>query len=347
MLYAGITVAAIFFGYVVVRQLLPKPVVPDDQTSRIQPWYKKQSPPPSLITVPDAPLFPDTRKQRAARKQDGAAKAPRAYEEALPAKIYQTTPPAPLKVRQAPVKAAAALPPWRRYAVEIPAGKGPMIAMVIDDMGVDKIRSARVIKLQAPLTLSFMTYAGNLAGQTDRARLGGHELMLHVAMEPISRTVDPGPNVLLTGLDDNELERRLDWGLGRFSGYVGINNHMGSKFTADSRAMRLVIEAVKRRGLLFLDSRTTGRTVGAKLARRLGVPVAERNIFIDNIGTLDEINARLREVEKLARRNGFAVAIGHPRQATIEALKVWLGGLRSKGFRLVPISAIVKRFGAS
>lgn len=363
MLYAGIALASILGGYYLILQFMPtrdipKKQVSNEQPSSPQPWYKKQSPPPSLITVPDAPLFPEPDEEPLeAQKID----AVRAYEEALPKEIYEPHPPTPAKVepqKPAPIPekiekvitadAGPVMPPWRRNAVALPAtGDRPLIAIVIDDMGVDKARSARVIKLQAPLTLSFLTYAENLDRQTSDARASGHELMLHVSMEPLSSAVDAGPNVLLTDMADDEIRRRLDWGFSRFTGYVGVNNHMGSKFTANSHAMEVVIEAVKRRGLLFLDSRTSGRTVAAKLARQMHVPSVERNIFIDNVGTVDEVNARLKEVEKFARRNGFVVAIGHPRQATIEALEIWLAGLQDKGFRLAPISTIVSLFGAS
>jgi polysaccharide deacetylase 2 family uncharacterized protein YibQ len=170
-------------------------------------------------------------------------------------------------------------------------------------------------------------------------------LMLHVSMEPLSSKADPGPNALLTNLSEEELRRRLEWGFGRFSTYVGLNNHMGSKFTSDSKAMRIVIEETKRRGLLFLDSRTSGKTVGAKLARELGVPVAERNIFLDHENNIKAVNTQLAQVEKMARRTGAVIAIGHPRDATIKALQVWLKGIEAKGFQLVPLTTIVTRSG--
>jgi hypothetical protein len=105
--------------------------------------------------------------------------------------------------------------------------------------------------------------------------------------------------------------------------------------------MTVVMEMLKRRGLLFLDSRTTGRSVGAKLARELGVPVAERNIFLDNVNETAAVDARLGELERLARRRGYAVAIGHPRDATLNALERWLQNLGDRGFALVPLSAVV------
>jgi len=335
---------AIFGGYglglLVTGDDLP-PAAPDQGASgdiaAKTPWYKTQAPPPEMITIPDAPLLPEP----------GAlppAATARAYEEALPETIYEPPVPRPTRPpagRQ--VAALAALPPWRRYAVPPPdIGGRPMIAVVIDDLGIDRRRTARAIGLKGPLTLSFLTYADGLAEQTAVARAAGHELMLHVGMEPAGAGVDPGPNVLTTDAGAEELRRRLDWGLARFDGYVGINNHMGSKFTADPKGVGVVMAELSRRGLMFLDSRTTGRTVAARLARQAGVPVVERNVFLDNVGDVAAVRARLAEVERVARSRGSAVAIGHPRDATLTALAGWLGDLERRGFVLVPVSALAR-----
>jgi len=281
----------------------------------------------------------------------------RAYEEALPSEVHESEMKAGVSNNSLSIERRAmllspgptaetpsslSLPPWRRYAVAFPKTDGrPMVTIVIDDMGMDRKRTARAMGMRGPLTLSFLAYAEDLNAQTAVARAGGHELLMHVGMEPIGDSVDPGPNVLLTGLDSEEIRHLLEKNLGRFEGYVGINNHMGSKFTADVSGMAVVMETLKLRGLLFLDSRTTGRSVGVELARKMGVPVAERNIFLDNVNESVAISARLRELEQLARRRGYAVAIGHPRDATLDALEVWLQNLEDRGLALVPLSAVV------
>jgi polysaccharide deacetylase 2 family uncharacterized protein YibQ len=358
MYYAGGMLVAIFVTYLAVFSFLDKPPdqkEPSPQANAPEAWYKSQSPPLAMTTTPDLPLFPDEAPQ--AGKTNTNA---RAYEEALPKEAYEplTELPAPapdvglsleVLVLPKPVKALAvvtALPRWQQFAgAAKPIGNKPLIAIVIDDMGVDRKRSAIAIGLKPPLTLSFLTYASDLKSQTERARLKGHELLLHVSMEPRSSTINPGPNALLTNLSEKELRRRLDWGFGRFSTYVGLNNHMGSKFTSDSKAMRIVLEETKRRGLLFLDSRTSDKTVGAKLARQLGVPVVERNIFLDHENNIKAVNSQLAQVEKMARRMGAVIAIGHPRDATMKALQVWLKGIEAKGFQLVPLTTIVKNTG--
>jgi polysaccharide deacetylase 2 family uncharacterized protein YibQ len=216
----------------------------------------------------------------------------------------------------------------------------PIIAIVIDDVGLDRAQSARAAALMGPLTLSFLTYADDLAGQVRGARTAGHEIMLHVPMEPLSKGENPGPNALLTSLGADEVKRRLRWGLDRFEGYVALNNHMGSRFTKSESGMELVMAELAARGLAFLDSRTTGDTVGEEVARRYGVPFAGRDVFLDNDPAVAKVRAQLTVVEDTARREGHAVAIGHPHRGTIRALETWLPEVRTRGFALVPISAI-------
>jgi hypothetical protein len=162
-------------------------------------------------------------------------------------------------------------------------------------------------------------------------------------MDPQDRDVtDPGPNALLVDLAIDELQRRIDWNLSQFDGYVGINNHMGSRFTANAGALAEVMVELRRRGLLFLDSRTGGNSLAVTAAHEHGVPVVARDVFIDHVQTPEAVRAALEEIERVARRNGHAIAIGHPRDITIEALAEWLPQLETRGLRLVPVSALVR-----
>lgn len=276
----------------------------------------------------------------------------------------ETTAPTPSKTKELPETAALAvfhparalpdniadlqrkdsskLPPWQRYAHPVKLNGKPEIVIVMDDLGLDRRGARRTIALPGPLTLSFMSYAEDLAKQAQEARKAGHELMLHVPMEPSSTAINPGPNVLLSGMPESELQKNIDWNLDQMTGYVGINNHMGSRFTADKEGMSTVVKALKQRGYLFLDSVTSGKSVAHETARDGGIPYAVRNVFLDHDDDLDRIRAQLRHMEQIARRTGLAIAIGHPRDKTIEALKEWLPTLSAKGFQLVPISAVVR-----
>lgn len=247
-----------------------------------------------------------------------------------------------IAIPQPSAAAPATLPPWRRYAVAAPVADGrPRIAVVIDDMGVDRRTSELIAALPGPLTLSYLPYGRNLDTQTAAARARGHELLLHLPMEPEGAQADPGPQALSLSQTEAERQRRLAANLSRFDAYVGVNNHMGSRFTADAAAMAPVLAELKTRGLLFLDSRTTSRSAGARLAREMGVVHAERDIFIDNERDPVAIRRQLMAAEARARRNGAAIVIGHPHPETVESLARWLDELEGRGFALVPLTALV------
>jgi polysaccharide deacetylase 2 family uncharacterized protein YibQ len=234
-------------------------------------------------------------------------------------------------------------PTWLRNAVAAPLPDGrPMIAMVIDDLGLRRANTAALIALPGPLTLAFLPYADALEPQTRAARAAGHELLVHVPMEATGHEW-PGPNALLSALSPTEMLSRLRAQLRSFPDFVGVNNHMGSLLTADHAEMALVMAELRARELLFLDSRTTAKSVATTEAQRLGVPHAERDVFLDNELGLDYVRRQLVQTEQLARRQGYAVAIGHPHDVTIEALRGWLPSLEERGFALVPISAVVAR----
>ena len=236
-------------------------------------------------------------------------------------------------------------PAWRRYALAMPevVDGAPVIALLIDDMGEARAWTLRAVALPGPLTMAFFPHAPDVAAQAKAARAAGHELMLHMPMEPADDGEDPGPDPLLLSLDEGELERRIVAMLDSFPGYVGVNNHMGSRFTRDEAAMKLVLARIGERGLLFVDSRTVADTVGESLARRLGIPALRRDIFIDNDNDASEIAARLNELEALARERGFAVGIAHPRPVTLDVLEAWLPKALARGVVLAPISAIIGR----
>ena len=235
-------------------------------------------------------------------------------------------------------------PPWRRHAVPVAKPfEGPVIALVIDDLGLNRPNTRRTIELPGPLTLALMTYAETLQEFADKARSNGHELLVHFPMAPRDPRYDPGPNALRAELGKEELARRLAWGLSRFEGYVGVNNHMGSGFTASIPGMAQVMVELKERGLLYLDSLTVPGAVGAPLADRLGVPFAIRDVFIDNdYQDRAAIRRQLQRLERVALRRGGAIGIGHPHNATLEELAVWLPDVQKRGFTLVPVSALMR-----
>ena len=250
--------------------------------------------------------------------------------------------PNPDRVTLAPAPNPAVRRTWEANAVTYSVAPGtPLIAIILDDMGPDRRRSERATRLPGPLTLSYLSYADNLVAQTGAARARGHELMLHLPMEP-EGNADPGPGALLVGLSDLELRERIDFALGRFPGFVGINNHMGSRFTADRGRMAVVFNAIRRSGHLFLDSLTTPNTVALSLGPQAGVPTIARDVFLDDVDTQDEVWFRLLKAERIAEAEGTAIAIGHPRDATLAVLEDWIAELRHRSARLAPVSAVAR-----
>lgn len=266
------------------------------------------------------------------------------YTEAEPGKPRATLEEKARPARPQQVAAAAtAEQAWRRYAVPFrDLNSRPLVAIVIDDVGLDRPRSRRAWELPGPMTMSFLPYARDLGEQARAARARGHELMLHLPMQPTGSN-DPGPGALLVSLGDAELRQRTNAALDSFSGFAGVNNHMGSRFTAYRPGMETVLKQMKPRGLMFLDSRTTPQSVGDQTAHELGVPSIVRHVFLDDEESVEAVRRKLAEAEAVARRQGFVVAIGHPHEATLQALQEWLPTVQGKGLALAPATAVLRK----
>ena len=229
----------------------------------------------------------------------------------------------------------------KRYTPPPPTKKG-VVVIIIDDMGLSA-RSYNVAKLPGPLTLAYLPYADNLPTQTKYAKQRGHELMVHMPMQPMNDAVDGGPTLLRTDQSEEKFKQLLKYNLTQFDGYVGVNNHMGSKLTQSSVAMRIVMEELKKRNLFFVDSKTIGSSVAADIAKNTGIPFAVRDVFLDHHITPEFIQSALVQVEKIAKRKGYAIAIGHPHVETIKALEEWLPTLEKKGLTLKPVSHVLNQ----
>jgi polysaccharide deacetylase 2 family uncharacterized protein YibQ len=223
----------------------------------------------------------------------------------------------------------------------LPGGRPPVVAIVIDDMGYDRRIADKFLELDAPLTFSMLPYGTFSKQIMAEARSKGLEIMLHLPMEPNEYPqVDPGPGALLTQMTPDQLIAQLNQNLDQFSGLKGVNNHMGSRMSASAERMRQIFTVLKKRGLYYIDSRTTAETAARMSAEKLQVPFAERDIFIDHFDDPAFMRSQLKELIKRAQKQGYAVGIAHPHANTYKVLSEYLPRLKEK-VELVPASMVI------
>lgn len=224
----------------------------------------------------------------------------------------------------------------------VPVATQPYVRMVviIDDVGVNVRESKKILSLPGPLTLSYLPYASHVQKQVEEAKQKGHELMLHMPMEPMDSTVGQGPKPLMVDYTAAQIRENVQWDLEQFKGYVGVNNHMGSRFTAYRPGMKIVMAEIKKQGVFYIDSMTSPNSVGLEVAADYGVAALPRDIFLDHIDDYDAVMKQLNKAVQRARKKGYAIAIGHPRENTYKALKTWLPTLEKQNIRLVKASSL-------
>ena len=218
----------------------------------------------------------------------------------------------------------------------------PRVAIIIDDLGNDSRLARKFVRLDNNLTISILPQSPFTKRIARDARENGLEIMLHQPMEPNEHpNVNPGPGVLLSSMSPDEIIKQLNANLDAIPDIKGVNNHMGSKMTANAPQMRQIFSTLKKRGLYFVDSRTTRESMCRMSAGLLQVPFAERDVFIDHFDDPDFIRKQLKELVRIARKKGFAVGIAHPHVSTYDVLKKALPDIK-KRVDLVPVSQLVR-----
>jgi polysaccharide deacetylase 2 family uncharacterized protein YibQ len=221
---------------------------------------------------------------------------------------------------------------------------GARVALVIDDLGrsVDDLRL--LATLGVPLTYAVLPFETETPEVVAELRRRHAEILLHLPMEPKNHE-NPGPGALLERMTDDELRQKTIAALRAVPGAVGMNNHMGSLLSSEEGPMNTVLGVIGERRLFFLDSRTSGGSVGYKVATALGIPAAERQIFLDDDPGPEAIRAQFERLLEAARTRGAAIAIGHPHPATLAVLLSEVPKAKAAGYDFVPVSYLLTRPG--
>ena len=212
--------------------------------------------------------------------------------------------------------------------------QGPELALIVDDCGQWIATERGFVALDIPLTLSVLPdvpYTSVIAAEASDA---GKGVMLHLPMETLSG-LNPGPGKVTTEMSDAQIVAQVQSDLAEVPLARGVNNHEGSKASADPRVMRAVIGVLAKHKLFFIDSKTNAASVGEETARQMGVPTAARDVFLDNRADVAYSEAQLSQAAAIAQRTGSAIAIGHPRPTTLAAVREMIPKLQALGIRFV------------
>lgn len=223
-----------------------------------------------------------------------------------------------------------------------PLGAGTArLAIIIDDMGYDRAAADAVIALPFRLTVSVLPHLPISSEIAEEAHTRGDQVLLHLPMQSDAAAAKAEEIELRVGMNAAQVSAAVSGMLETVPHVVGVNNHQGSRATSDPALMRALMPLLRNRGLFFIDSRTDAKTVAYDIAKRDGVRAASRKVFLDDIATRGAIIAQLRLAARDAQRDGFTIAIGHPRSETIAALAEEVPRLESSGVRFVFASEVV------
>ncbi len=220
--------------------------------------------------------------------------------------------------------------------------QNPRISLIIDDLGYRMAAGRRVINLPGPVVVSILPGTPHAVSVAQLANSAGKEIIAHLPMQSIDDR-NLGPMALTAEMDKVLFIEQIEHCLNAIPFIQGVNNHMGSLLTRSEHSMAWLMEKLaKRGGLFFVDSRTTHHTVAQEMASNFGLPNLKRDVFLDNDPVEDNIRAEFERLISIARRRGYAIAIGHPNPATLRFLENRLPLLKSEGIDLVSLSTILR-----
>jgi polysaccharide deacetylase 2 family uncharacterized protein YibQ len=218
----------------------------------------------------------------------------------------------------------------------------PMIALIIDDLGNQRLPGLRAIALDAPIACAIMPHTAHSTYLANKAHASGKEVILHLPMQPTEMNRIAGPGEISLDNDRAELKYILKQNLLSVPHSVGVSNHMGSLVTRHPGHMRWLMQELADNGdLFFVDSFTTPDSVAYTIALETGIPAARRHIFLDNVPTTAAIEQQVKRLKQHAKNYGYAIGIGHPYPATLDYLQTALPEFEKQGFKIVPVTQII------
>ena len=220
------------------------------------------------------------------------------------------------------------------------SSKGGDIVLIIDDLGFDGQSIERLMSLDANLNCAILPNGTRASEFAEALNERGFEILVHLPMQPKGRET-PGRNAILTSMSDDEIARATRENIEAIPHARGMNNHMGSLATTDRRVMTNVLRAMPD-GMYFIDSRPTGGSVAADVARELNVRTATRHVFLDDVASERAVRRQLEELADAAQKHGVAIGIGHPYPVTMRVLAEELPELKARGFRFIRASSVVR-----
>jgi polysaccharide deacetylase 2 family uncharacterized protein YibQ len=219
----------------------------------------------------------------------------------------------------------------------------PRIAIIIDDLGGETSISQELLRWDLPVTFSILPFTAHAKTLALEAQQKGKEVILHLPMEPHDYPkIKPGQGALLQKMGEEELLRQLSRDIEAVPYIKGVSNHMGSRLMEDPEKMKIILSDLKRRGLFFLDSRTTPQTVGLRIAKSLGLGALERTLFLDHSQNEDDVKKQLEQLIQISLSTGKAIGVGHPHPSTVKSLKEMIPKMQEKGIDIVPLSSLIE-----
>lgn len=222
----------------------------------------------------------------------------------------------------------------------------PRVAIILDDIGFKPVESLNpVLELKLPITFAVIPHLKYGPRSAVWFHQNHYEVMLHMPMEPNGYPKnDPGEGAVLSNFNEEEIRAAMNSAFENVPFISGVNNHMGSKITANRALMRTVLEECRKRQLFYIDSRTESNSVAFSLAKTMGLRTAVRHVFLDSEDSYEFVKKQLQEVRQVAVDHGIAVVIGHPYPGTLKALKEEMPLMDQEGYRFVFASEIVVRY---